>query len=131
MTDYFLILAAVRDYREGDKSGGSQIAGQMAILGLPVADPDLLSIAELDQTEELARTRLDRVALLREQLQRELIRHRAQQTELNNLAMAADAAYQKASFTVHGWARAYRRFPLGVKIGGFIELMKTVVGVGL
>ena len=126
-----LFMDATLDYRRGETGGRQKIVERMGQAGLTVKNPDSLSLAELRQAEELGMNGLTTIHTMRQQIQPDLDRYRAQQTELDNIAAAADEAYQKASFTVVGWSRAYRRLSLGMKVGGFLDLTRSVVGLAI
>lgn len=130
-TRLLIFMDATLDYRRGETGGREKIVERMGQAGLTVKNPDSLSLAELKQAEELGMNGLTTIHTMRQQIQPDLDRYRAQQTELDNIVTVADEAYQKASFTVVGWSRAYRRLSLGMKVGGFMNLTRSVVGLAL
>ncbi len=126
-----LFMDAVLDYRRGDAEGRQKIIERMGQNGLTVKDPDRLSLTELQHAEELGFNGLTRIHTMRQHIQHDLDLYRAQQTELNGLATTADEAHQKALVTVVVWSRAYRRLSLGMKVGGLMNLTRSVVGLAL
>lgn len=130
-TEWLIITGWIRDYRAGDESVSPELHAAMNMARIRISSADRISDQELDRLEQTALKELTQIHQFREQLRPDLEQHRAQQLELDQLARAADVAYQKASITVLAWSRAHRRLSLGMKVGGFMDLTRAVVGVAL
>lgn len=130
-TSWLIVTGLIRDYRAGDESVLPELGAAMRMARIRISSTERISDQELDRLEQTALKELTQIHQFREQLRPDLEQHRAQQLELDQLARAADVAYQKASITVLAWSRAHRRLSLGMKVGGFMNLTRTVVGVAL
>ncbi len=130
-TSWLIVTGLIRDYRAGDESVLPELGAAMRMARIRISSTDRISDQELDRLEQTALKELTQIHQFREQLRPDLEQHRAQQLELDQLARAADVAYQKASITVLAWSRAHRRLSLGMKVGGFMDLTRSVVGVAL